>query len=47
LNNQFYTGRPLTLAIGAATSKPGERLEAIVSRADAEMYKAKRKYYAA
>lgn len=47
VNNQFYTGLPLSFAMGAATSEPGERLEAVVKRADLLMYEAKRAYYAA
>jgi diguanylate cyclase (GGDEF)-like protein len=47
VNNQFYTGLPLSFAIGAATSELGERLEAVVKRADLLMYQAKRAYYAA
>jgi diguanylate cyclase (GGDEF)-like protein len=46
LNNQFYAGRALSLAMGAATSAPGERLESVVSRADAVMYESKRAFYA-
>jgi diguanylate cyclase (GGDEF)-like protein len=47
VNNQFYTGLPLSFAMGLATSEPGERLEAAVKRADLKMYEAKRAYYAA
>jgi diguanylate cyclase (GGDEF)-like protein len=47
INNQFYTGLPLNLSIGIATSEPGERLESVVKRADLRMYEAKRAYYAA
>lgn len=47
VNNQFYTGLPLSFAMGMATSEPGERLEAVVKRADLLMYEAKRSYYAA
>jgi len=47
VNNQFYTGLPLRFAMGTATSQPGERLEAVVKRADLLMYEAKRAYYAA
>jgi diguanylate cyclase (GGDEF)-like protein len=47
VNNQFYTGLPLSFAMGLATSEPGERLEAVVRRADLLMYEAKRAYYAA
>ena len=45
LNNQYYPGFALSLAIGAATSRAGERLEAAVRRADAAMYVEKRAYY--
>ena len=47
VNNQFYTGLPLSFAMGAATSQPGERLEGVVKRADLLMYEAKRAHYAA
>ena len=47
VNNQFYTGLPLSFAMGAATSRPGERLEDVVKRADLLMYEAKRAHYAA
>jgi diguanylate cyclase (GGDEF)-like protein len=47
VNNQFYSGRPLSFSIGMATSRPGERLEAVATRADLQMYEAKRAYYAA
>ena len=46
VNNQFYPGLPLSFSMGAATSQPGERLEAIVKRADLLMYEAKRAHYA-
>ncbi len=46
LNNQFYGGVPISFALGAATAKPGERLEEVAKRADAEMYEDKRLYYA-
>lgn len=47
VNNQFYTGLPLSFSMGMATSEPGERLEAVVKRADLLMYESKRAYYAA
>lgn len=47
VNNQFYTGLPLSFSMGLATSEPGERLESVVKRADLLMYEAKRAYYAA
>lgn len=46
VNNQFYSGLPLSFSMGVATSEPGERLEAVVKRADLLMYEAKRAYYA-
>jgi diguanylate cyclase (GGDEF)-like protein len=45
VNNQFYSGMPLSFAMGAATARQGERLEAVVRRADLLMYEAKRAYY--
>jgi diguanylate cyclase (GGDEF)-like protein len=47
INNQFYTGLVLGLSMGAATSRPGERLEAVAKRADLLMFQAKRAYYLA
>ena len=47
INNQFYSGSTLSFSMGAATSRPGERLEAVAKRADLLMFKAKRDYYAA
>ena len=46
LSNQFYTGTPLSYAIGLATRQKGEGLEETVKRADALMYAAKRAFYA-
>jgi len=45
MNNQFYPGLPLSLAIGHAVGSREERLEATVSRADEQMLAAKRDYY--
>jgi diguanylate cyclase (GGDEF)-like protein/PAS domain S-box-containing protein len=47
INNQFYSGPRLSLSMGAATTRGGERLEFVVKRADALMYEAKRAHYAA
>ena len=46
MNNQFHGGTPMSLAIGTATGVEGERMEAVMNRADAQMYAAKRAYYA-
>lgn len=46
INNQFYPDVPLSLSVGIATSRPGERLEAVVKRADLFMLDAKREHYA-
>jgi diguanylate cyclase (GGDEF)-like protein len=45
INNQYYSGLPLSLSMGCATGTQGERLEATVQRADALMYDDKRSYY--
>jgi diguanylate cyclase (GGDEF) domain len=42
LNNQFYSQMPLRYSIGYATSRPGERLDAVARRADLKMYEDKR-----
>ncbi len=47
LNNQYYAGSPLSLAMGCATAEKGERLEATVNRADDRMFIDKRGHYAA
>ena len=47
LNNQFHSGPALSVSMGMATSRAGERLEVAVSRADAAMYADKREHYAA
>ena len=46
INNQFYPGSPLSFSMGAATSTSGERLEAVVKRADLAMFEEKRVHYA-
>lgn len=45
INNQFYSGLTLSFSMGMATSRVGERLEAVVKRADMLMYEAKRAHY--
>lgn len=45
INNEFYTDLPLSLSMGVATSEKGERLEAVVKRADLAMLEAKREHY--
>ena len=45
INNQFYSSLIMGLSMGAATSRAGERLEAVAKRADLAMFEAKRAYY--
>ena len=45
LNNQFYTGHKLSMAIGAATCQSSQDLEAALIRADRAMYVEKARYY--
>ena len=45
LNNQFYSGHRLSLAIGKATCRNGEQLDATLNQADKEMYADKARYY--
>ncbi len=45
LNNQFYHGPRMSLALGRSTCAQGERLELAVSGADSRMYRSKQMYY--
>jgi diguanylate cyclase (GGDEF)-like protein len=45
INNQFYPEVPLSISVGIATSRPGDRLEQVVKRADMKMLHAKRMHY--
>jgi diguanylate cyclase (GGDEF)-like protein len=47
INNQFHAGTPLSFSVGVAVSRPGERLEAALHRADKQMYQQKKAYYEA
>jgi diguanylate cyclase (GGDEF)-like protein len=45
VNNQYYPDLELSMSTGIATSRPGDRLEQVVKRADLQMLHAKRQYY--
>jgi diguanylate cyclase (GGDEF)-like protein/PAS domain S-box-containing protein len=45
VNNQYYPDVELSISTGIATSRPGDRLEQVVKRADLKMLHAKRLYY--
>jgi diguanylate cyclase (GGDEF)-like protein len=45
LNNQFYPGQALSLAVGSATCQAGEVLDYAVQAADQAMYQAKAVHY--
>jgi len=45
INNQFYSGSPISLSMGIATCESGERLEAAMHRADTRMYVRKKEFY--
>ncbi|WP_367849574.1 diguanylate cyclase [Rhodoferax sp. WC2427] len=45
LNNQFYSGHKLSIAIGMATCTSSDQLEAALIRADRAMYVEKTRYY--
>ncbi|MET0707381.1 MAG: sensor domain-containing diguanylate cyclase [Tardiphaga sp.] len=45
VNNQYYPDLLLSMSTGISTSRPGERLEQVVKRADMRMLQAKRLYY--
>lgn len=46
MNNQFYPGQPLSLAIGVASCTSGDQVEATLHKADQAMYEDKVRYYA-
>ncbi|MCB1464711.1 MAG: diguanylate cyclase [Nitratireductor sp.] len=46
INNQYHSNAPMSVSLGTAVSEPGESMEALVRRADAQMYKRKKEYYA-
>jgi diguanylate cyclase (GGDEF)-like protein len=46
INNQFYSNSPLGISIGVATTEQGETMEAMVRRADINMYEQKKAHYA-
>lgn len=45
MNNQFYSGQPLSLAIGVASCTSGDQVEATLHKADQAMYAEKARYY--
>ncbi|MGP1629000.1 MAG: sensor domain-containing diguanylate cyclase [Giesbergeria sp.] len=45
MNNQFYSGHPLSLAIGVASCTSGDQVEATLHKADQAMYEEKARYY--
>lgn len=45
LNNQFYPGQPINLAMGVASCGSGDQVEATIIRADEAMYAEKNRYY--
>jgi len=45
LNNQFYPGQHLSLAMGIASCQSGDAVEATINRADQAMYAEKNRYY--
>ena len=45
LNNQFYPGHPLSVAMGVASCRLGDAVEATIHRADQAMYAEKIRYY--
>ncbi|MEC9343845.1 MAG: sensor domain-containing diguanylate cyclase [Pseudomonadota bacterium] len=46
INNQYHSNAPMGISLGTAVSEPGESMESLVRRADMEMYKQKKAYYA-
>lgn len=47
IDNQYYSSQPISISIGHATSQPNESIEALLKRADNDMYIKKKNHYAA
>ncbi|TPW30166.1 sensor domain-containing diguanylate cyclase [Martelella alba] len=47
VNNQYYSQHPLSISLGIAVCVEGEPMEVAIRRADREMYREKRAFYAA
>jgi diguanylate cyclase (GGDEF)-like protein len=45
MNNQFYPGQHLSLAMGKATCQSGDQLDEALQRADQGMYEEKKRFY--
>ena len=45
LNNQFYAGQPIHMAMGSTTGHEGTPIENVVHRADQAMYAEKVRFY--
>ncbi len=47
VDNQYHSSHPISMSVGCACSFGSERIEDTLKRADAEMYRQKKQYYAA
>ena len=47
IDNQYYSSQPISISIGHAISQPNESIEALLKRADNDMYIKKKNHYAA
>lgn len=45
MNNQFYPGQHLSLAMGRAICQAGEQVDEVLQQADQNMYQEKKRYY--
>jgi diguanylate cyclase (GGDEF)-like protein len=45
IDNQYYASQPISISMGCATSKENESIEALLKRADQQMYQKKQHYY--
>ena len=46
IDNQYHSIHPISLSVGHASSRPNERIEDTLRRADKHMYMQKKQYYA-
>ena len=45
IDNQYYSSQPISISIGHATTAPNESIEALLRRADQDMYLRKKNFY--
>lgn len=45
IDNQYYSSQPISISFGSATTLENESIEAMLKRADQQMYQRKKHFY--